>query len=98
MLDVVCAHAAGCDLILAAGCDRSMAPASGAPYGVIADIGTAINHALPNIHERARREFPQSPETEGLLVMMTYQALRTLPKELPVGMLCPPKSQVEVLL
>lgn len=93
MLDVVCAHATGCDLVIAAGCDLSVAPAPGAPFNALSEIGTAINHAIPNIHERARREFPNSPETEGLLALMTYQALRTLPGEMPVGMLCPPQSQ-----
>ena len=95
MLDVVCTHAAGCDLVIAAGCDLSMAPAPGEPFGVTVEneIGTAMVQALLDIHQRARREFPRSPEAQGLLTVMGYQEFRTMPRELPVRTLCPPQSQ-----
>ena len=49
--------------------------------------------ALLDIHQRARREFPRSPEAEGLLALMGYQEFRIMPRELPVRMLCLPQSQ-----
>ena len=76
-LDVVCIHAAGCDLAIA----------------FMGDTGSrgAVNHSfhgavasLLQIHQRATREFNKNPEADGLLALMDVQVMRTLAACVPV--------------
>ena len=68
MLDVVCIHAAACDVAIADESFRHTASPSG--VGVVA--------ALLGMLALAHQVFPEGPETERMISLMDFQVSRTL--------------------
>ena len=79
MLDVVCMHAAACDVAIADSGFRHMAK-PGCGNSLVASLAAMLN--------QARKKFPPSAEAERLLALMDFQLARTLAAGMPVRSTC----------